>query len=236
MANRIVVPNDYLADYSRRFNASVTVVPEAEDTDRFTPRSSHRNSATLWIGWVGSPSTAKYLRLIEPALREVCRRYPQVVVRTIGGRFEADGVRTEYRDWSLSQEVENFHALDVGVMPLPLEEWSKGKSGCKLRQYMASGVPGVATRIGYNCELVEHGNTGFLVETQEEWIQALSRLIEDAELRNQISARARRSVVERFSIPVIGPQLVDVIEKTVVEKGTTSARRASFEIAHFQGP
>ena len=175
----------------------------------------HTQNDRIVIGWVGSPSTAKYLKLITPALQEICNRYPQVVVRTIGGKFSAEGVRTEFVPWTLEEEVTNFHRLDIGIMPLPLEEWSKGKSGCKLRQYMASGVPGVGTRIGYNCELVEEGVNGFLVESNEEWIDALDKLVVDHELRNRIATAARQSVVERFSIQVIGPQLKAAMEQAI---------------------
>ncbi len=215
MVDKTVVPNRYLADYAREFNDNVTVVAEAEDTNRFRPRGPHENDGQIVLGWVGSPSTAKYLKTISPALKTICKKYPHVLVRTIGGHYEAEGVRTENLNWTLDAEVENFQDLDIGIMPLPMEEWSKGKSGCKLRQYMASGVPGVATRIGYNCELVEDGESGFLVESHDEWVEACSKLIESAELRNTIAAKARRSVVDRFSIPVIGPQLKSAMETTI---------------------
>jgi glycosyltransferase involved in cell wall biosynthesis len=216
MVDQVIVPNDYLASYSRQFNPHVTVVAEAEDTDKFIPRSEHKNdSSKIIVGWVGSPSTVKYLNLVEPAMRQLCERFPYLVFRVIGGQFAAEGVRVDNVAWSLDKEVELFHGLDIGIMPLPLEEWSKGKSGCKLRQYMASGVPGVATRIGYNCELVEDGVTGFLVESQQEWIDALAKLIEQPELRNEIAARAREDVVRRFSIPVIGPQLKQALQDVV---------------------
>ena len=218
MVDRVVVPNDYLADYSRQLNDNVTVVAEAEDTERFTMRSLHQPTSNIVIGWIGSPSTAKYLKLITPALQEICRRHSGVTIRTVGGHYEADGVRVENLPWTFEREVQNFHELDIGIMPLPLEEWSKGKSGCKLRQYMASGVPGVGTRIGYNCELVEEGKTGFLVESQEEWIEALDQLIRDHELRNRIAVAARESVVARFSIPVIGPKLKSALQLTASEK------------------
>jgi len=217
MVDRVVVPNDYLGDYSKQLNENVTVVAEAEDTDRFTMRKPHEATDKIIIGWIGSPSTAKYLKEITPALQEICKRHPGVTIRTVGGHYEAEGVRVENMPWTFEKEVENFHALDIGIMPLPLEEWSKGKSGCKLRQYMASGVPGVATRIGYNCELVEEGKTGFLVETQDEWVEAFEKLINDHELRNQVAIAARQSVVERFSIPVIGPKLKAALELTVNE-------------------
>lgn len=210
MADHVVVPNSYLATYSRQFNSCVAIVPEAENTDRLTPRPPHSGEART-VGWVGSPSTAKYLSTITPALREVCRRFAGVVVRVIGGEYDAEGVRVESVPWSYSQECSLFHGLDIGLMPLPLEEWSRGKSGCKMRQYMASGVPGVATDIGYNRELVESGRTGFLVTSQDDWVEALSRLIENPELRNSIATTAREDVVDRFRISKVARQLAGVL-------------------------
>ena len=225
LASRVVVPNEYLATFAREFNSAVTVVPEAEDTEKLVPRKTHENGPQVVIGWVGSSSTAKYLTLIEDALRTVCERSPNVTLRVIGGRFEALGVRTELVDWNFERQVQQFHDLDIGIMPLPLEEWSKGKSGCKLRQYMAAGVPGVGTAIGYNLELVDHGRTGFLATTQDEWIECLSKLIKDAELRNTIAAAARRDVEQRFAIDVIGPQLEAAIRETVDEFKTAGRTR-----------
>ena len=224
LATRVVVPNEYLAEFARQFNPSVTVVAEAEDTERLIPRPPHENREKVVIGWVGSSSTAKYLTLIQEALRTVCNRFPQVVLRVIGGKFDSDGVRTEVLNWQFEREVQQFHDLDIGIMPLPLEEWSKGKSGCKLRQYMAAGVPGVGTAIGYNLELVEHGRTGLLATTQEEWVECLSRLVESAELRNAIAAAARQDVEQRFALNVIGPQLEAAIRETVED--FRSARQA----------
>lgn len=226
LASRVVVPNEFLADFAREFNSAVTVVPEAENTERLVPRTPHENGSKVVIGWVGSSSTAKYLTLIEEALRTVCDRFPDVVLRVIGGKFEAEGVRTELVDWNFDQEVQQFHDLDIGIMPLPLEEWSKGKSGCKLRQYMAAGVPGVGTAIGYNLELVEHGHTGFLATTQDEWVDCLSTLIERPEFRNAIADAARRDVEQRFSINVIGPKLEAAIRETVDEFRVAPAETA----------
>ncbi|NQV23242.1 MAG: glycosyltransferase family 4 protein [Rhodopirellula sp.] len=217
MASRVVVPNEYLANFAREFNANVTVVPEAEDTERLIPRKPHENGSKLVIGWVGSSSTAKYLTLIEEALRTVCDRFSNVILRVIGGQFAARGVRTELVDWKFEREIQQFHNLDIGIMPLPLEEWSKGKSGCKLRQYMAAGVPGVGTAIGYNLELIDHGRTGFLATTQDEWVECLTKLIESAALRNRVAQAARRDVEQRFALNVIGPQLESAIRETVNE-------------------
>ena len=217
LASRVVVPNDYLATYSRTFHDRVTVVAEAENCERLVPRPPHTGQAKV-IGWVGSPSAAAYLHEITPALQEISRRYPDVVLRVIGGRYEADGVRVEQQPWVYENEREQFHGLDIGLMPLPMEEWSKGKSGCKMRQYMASGVPGVASRIGYNCELVEHNTTGLLCGTSDEWIDALDALVTQPDLRNRIADAARPSVVERFSIPRIAADLARVLRQTHAEQ------------------
>ena len=218
LASRVVVPNEYLAAYSRQFHDRVSVVAEAENTDRLTPRPPHEGKARV-IGWVGSPSAAAYLNECGPALAEICRRHPDVRLRVIGGQFAFPGVRVEEVPWRYEKEREQFHGLDVGLMPLPMEEWSRGKSGCKLRQYMASGVPGVATKIGYNEELVEHGRTGFLCETTDDWVAALDRLVTDADLRNRIAGAARPSVVERFAIPVIAERLAEVLRDVHAKAG-----------------
>lgn len=224
LADQIIVPNSYLADYSRQFNANVTVVPEAEDTDRLVPRGPHENREKIVIGWVGSSSTVKYLKLITPALQEICRKYPQVVLRVIGGHYEAVNVRVEHVEWSMSKEVKLFHGLDIGIMPLPLEEWSKGKSGCKLRQYMSTGVPGVATDIGYNQELVQNCETGILVKSTQEWVSALSQLIESPHLRNQLAQLARTSVESRFGIPIVGSQLLSALHNVVQSRHICTKR------------
>ena len=212
LASQVVVPNEYLAEYSRQFHDRVSVVAEAENCERLTPRPPHAGKARV-IGWVGSPSAAVYLNECGPALAEICRRHPDVVLRVIGGQFEYPGVRVEHVPWVYENEREQFHGLDIGLMPLPMEEWSRGKSGCKLRQYMASGVPGVATRIGYNVELVEDGVTGFLCESTDDWVDTLDRLVEDSDLRNRIADAARPSVVERFAIPPIARRLADVLRE-----------------------
>ncbi len=214
LADRVLVPNKFLAEFATQHNSRVSILPEAEDTQRLSPRTEHVNGGKIVIGWIGSESTAKYLSLITPALTEICRRYPRVVLRVIGGQYAAAGVRTEQVEWSLKKETERFHELDIGIMPLPFEEWSRGKSGCKMRQYMATGVPGVATNIGYNQELVQHNQTGLLVNTNADWVNALSTLIDSPELRNRIARAARLSVVERFSHDVIGPKLAAILSET----------------------
>lgn len=206
LADGVIVPNDFLREHSLRYNQCVLKVPEAEDTERLRPRGPHRNDGDVIVGWVGSPSTASYLDLIEPALRRICSDYPQVRCRFIGGNWTAPGIRSEYVPWTLEREVENLQSLDIGLMPLTDTDWSRGKSGCKLRQYMSVGVPSVASRVGYNCELVLDRSHGLLVSnTEDEWYDALAELIESSDQRNRIACAARQRVEEEFTIEKIGP-------------------------------
>jgi glycosyltransferase involved in cell wall biosynthesis len=210
----VLAGNDYLRDQAAQYCKDARTFLVAEDTCRVTKRPSHRQTERPVLGWLGSTSTEKYLHLIAPALREVARRYPGMILRVVGGgRFHCDAVTVEHHEWSLESEVSLLHNFDIGLMPLPLEEWSRGKSGGKARTYMAAGLPAVCTRIGFNGQLIQDGKTGFLVETMEEWTSALVRLIENMELRQRIGDAARREVEERYSLERLGPEFVKILRE-----------------------
>jgi glycosyltransferase involved in cell wall biosynthesis len=119
-----------------------------------------------------------------------------------GGDFAMAGVPWQVMDWSLDGELAALRRYDIGLMPLPMETWARGKSGGKARTYMAAGVVPVCSAIGYNLELIQHGHTGFLCVTQGEWREAIIRLVEDAALRQRVAEAARADVERRFS-PVL---------------------------------
>ncbi|MEW9920332.1 glycosyltransferase family 4 protein [Marimonas sp. MJW-29] len=196
----VVAGNDWLRDKAIEAGGKSMTVEVAEDTDRFRMRPSHTNADEVVIGWLGSKSTVKYLRLIEPVLARISERYPDVRFEIVGGgEFELPGLPVTHTDWSLDGEVDALHRFSIGLMPLPLEEWSRGKSGGKARTYMAAGVPAVCTAVGYNLELIKHGETGFLCTSDREWEEALSKLLEDPKLRQRVAEAARRDVEVRFS-------------------------------------
>jgi len=196
----VVAGNDWLRDKAIDAGGTAVTVEVAEDTDRICMRPTHTSSDEIVIGWLGSNSTVKYLRLIEPVLRRISERYPHVRFEIVGGgEFDLPGVPVTHTNWSLDGELEALHRFSIGLMPLPLEEWSRGKSGGKARTYMAAGVPAVCTAIGYNLELIKHGETGFLCTSDSEWEEVLSNLIEDPNLRQRVAEAARREVEERFS-------------------------------------
>jgi glycosyltransferase involved in cell wall biosynthesis len=210
----VLAGNDWLRDQAAQHCSEVRTFEVAENLDRYTQRAMQEDSDSVTIGWLGSPSTEKYLKLIEPALKVVCHKYPGTSLKVIGGGvFKPEHVPVEHIEWSMDTEVAHLHTFDIGIMPLPLEEWSKGKSGGKARTYMAVGFPVVATGIGYNCELIEDGETGFLVTEKGEWIDALSRLIEDVALRQRVGDAARQYVAEHFALTKLGPQFAEILRE-----------------------
>jgi glycosyltransferase involved in cell wall biosynthesis len=212
-AHLVTAGNAYLADYARRARAKrVEVIPTVIDLERYPqPPAAQTPNATFTIGWIGSPATAKYLQAIAPALAEVCAG-GRGRVRLIGsGPIDLPGVPVEVLLWDEATEVITMQQFDVGIMPLPDEPWERGKCGFKLIQYMACGRPVLASPVGVNCQIVEHGVNGFLTNTTEEWVLALDTLLNDAGLRQRMGHAGRKKVEESYSLQVTGPKLADLI-------------------------
>jgi glycosyltransferase involved in cell wall biosynthesis len=199
----VMAGNRYLRDKALEHAPRSEVFEVAEDADRIKPHPPHKNENGVVIGWLGSKTTAKYLLLVESVLREIADEYPDVRFEVMGaGELDLTGLQITQLDWSLKGELEALARFDIGIMPLPMEEWSEGKSGGKARTYMVAGVVPIVADIGYNRELIQDGKTGFLCETAEDWKSAICRAIEDAALRQRIGEAARKDVIDRF--PVAG--------------------------------
>jgi glycosyltransferase involved in cell wall biosynthesis len=215
--DQVIAGNEFLATYARRFNRSVHVIPTSIDVDLFVPRAESPPtgvpaSAPITVGWIGTPTTASYLTPLAPVLRALAAEHGfefHVAGSTTALAFE--GVLTRNRQWSLDREVELFNQCDIGVYPLPDDDWARGKCGFKAIQFMSCGVPVVASAVGVNREIVQDGVNGFLASTPEEWRQKLSALMGDADLRRRIGAAGRRTIQERYSLQVNGPRVAAVI-------------------------
>lgn len=196
----VVAGNDWLRDKALDHGVEAVTVEVAEDTQRIQMHEPHRNDSPITIGWLGSRSTVKYLNSIAPVLRKISSEYSNLVFELVGGgKYFMDGVPWQVSEWSLDGELDALARFDVGLMPLPEEPWSKGKSGGKARTYMAAGVVPVCTGYGYNLELITDKETGYLCNSDSDWYTALSSLIESAELRQRIAVKARSEVELRFS-------------------------------------
>ena len=216
----VVAGNDWLRDAAVAHGGHGVTVEVAEDTARIPMHAPHTNDRPVTIGWLGSPSTVKYLNFIAPVLQEIAKRYPQVRFEVMGGGdFSMDGVPWKLYDWSLEGELAALARFDIGLMPLPMEDWAKGKSGGKARTYMAAGIVPVCAAIGYNLELIREGETGFLCTSDDDWRTAIVRLIEDGALRQRVASAARRDVEQRFAPARQAAALQDVFKTTLQRRG-----------------
>lgn len=215
LSARVFAGNRYLADYARRYNGNVNTVPCTIDTDEYVPRrfvGSEERHPAVTIGWTGSYSTVQHLDTLRDALIRL-RRHERFRLDVIGApAYRLDGIPVMARAWRAESEARDLHHFDIGVMPLPDDNWSRGKCGLKLLQYMAAGVPAVASPIGVNAEIIDDGVNGFLASTPDEWVEKLGLLVRDAALRQRIGLAGRRTVEERYSARVWVPEVRRMLE------------------------
>jgi L-malate glycosyltransferase len=135
--------------------------------------------------------------------------------------YRAEGIDLKVVQWSADREVQDLQEIDIGIYPLPMDEdWVLGKSGLKALQYMAVGVPTVATNVGSTPIVVNHERDGLLVETEDQWLEALEQLIDDSELRRRLGANGRRKVVENYSIQAVCQKYLNIFD-TIVKQART---------------
>jgi glycosyltransferase involved in cell wall biosynthesis len=219
VARTVVAGNDYLARRARQAGARhVEVVPTAIDLDRYRDLPAAPPSDAMRIGWIGIPLNAHYLTIVEPALRAVAAK-AGIALHVVGAPVppELAGVPAESFRWSEDSEIARIAAFDIGIMPLHDTPWERGKCAYKLLQVMAAGKPVVASPVGANAQVVQHGVNGFLANTTGEWTQALLTLAADPELRRGMGAEARRTVEERYSAAAIGPRLAAILSRAAQE-------------------
>jgi L-malate glycosyltransferase len=219
LSKHVITCNEYLADYAAKYNKNITVIHTSVDTEKFKPEIKE-GDRTVTIGWIGSHTTTKYLE----GLRDVFRRlslkhqFKLKIIGAAGREMRIAGIEVINKDWNLEDEIEEFRSLDIGVYPLPDNEWTSGKTGFKTIQYMSVGIPSVVSDAKPNRVMVEDGINGFLVRTDDEWVARLSGLIEDPALRKKIGGAGRRTVVARYSLEVNAPKTFEIIRKVHTEK------------------
>ena len=173
------------------------------------------HNRSLTIGWIGTPTTAKFLLGIADAFKEIVKVYGARIVAVGANPQPFQGLPVEVRPWQEKTEVAEIQDFDVGLMPLPDEPYERGKCGYKLIQYMACGKPAVASPVGANTEIVRHGENGFLATTTDEWIDALSRLIEDPNLRFRMGQAGRSMVESEYSLQMQAPRLEGMLRSVI---------------------
>lgn len=222
IADHVITCNEYLAVYASKYNKNVTVIPTSVNTEKFTPKIKEA-AGDITIGWIGSYSTGRYLEELRSVFYCLAKQY-KFVLKIIGAGevgIESQGINLIKLDWSLADEIQQFQSLDIGVYPLPDNEWTRGKTGFKTIQYMSVGIPCVVSNVGTNRCIVQDGVNGYLAKTEEDWVEKISKLIEDAELRKKIGLAGRRTVEEKFSLKVNALKNLEII-KNLSKKGVLS--------------
>ncbi|MBG1233236.1 glycosyltransferase family 4 protein [Aestuariivirga litoralis] len=206
-ASLVVAGNDYLASYARQFCDNVAVIPTVIDADEYQLDLS-RQPERKTIGWIGSPSTWNFVKQKLDVLENACAAH-DATLKVVGAGAQADGIDFICNArWRESEEVADIQAMHVGIMPLDDSPFARGKCGYKLIQYMACGLPVVASPVGVNRSIVEHGVNGFLAETPQEWRDALGTILKDRALAKRMGAAGRKKVAREYSVQVTGPRLV----------------------------
>jgi len=201
MSDMVFAGNSYLQDYALQFNPNSKRVPTVVDTDNYHP-SNKTPKNRICIGWSGSFSTTPYFDLAVPALLRIKEKYgDKVYFKLIGdASYQNEALGIQGIAWSPETEVQELAEIDIGIMPLPNDEWTKGKCALKGLLYMSMEQATVLSNVGVNGEVVEDGVNGFLADTEEEWVKKLSLLIEDEALRQRISKAGRQTVLEKYSV------------------------------------
>ena len=211
-AEIVTAGNAYLADYARSFCPRVEIVPTVVDLNAYSRRPKPFSASVLTIGWIGTPSTwIEYMAPIMPLMIKEAEAAGARIAAVGAGRAAAAHPFLDNLQWTEETEVARIHAMDIGIMPLTDTPWARGKCGYKLIQYMACGIPVIASPVGVNTEIVEHGVNGFLASSDAEWAEALQTLLRDANLRARMGEAGRRKVEREYSLQVWGPRVAQML-------------------------
>lgn len=211
-AKLVSAGNRYLAARALSAGAkNVEVLPTVVDVERYQVRFEPQPEV-ITIGWIGSPSTQRYLELVLGAISDLHRGGAPIRLLVVGGKLEGyDQLPVVNVPWAEANEVGVIQTFDVGIMPLLDSPWEQGKCGYKLIQYMACGKPVVASAVGVNRDIVEHGINGFLATTEGEWSGFLLQLIKNPLLRRKMGKKGREKVEREYSLQVTAAKVLDYL-------------------------
>lgn len=214
-ADHVIVCTPKLEEFALKFNSKVTDISSTIDTDIYIPVNNYSNNKRIVLGWSGSHSTSKYLYLLEDILKKIYQNTSFSLLVIGDSKFNIQGIPIEAHEWSAVNEVELLQRIDIGLYPLPDEEWVYGKSGLKALQYMALGIPTIATKIGANYRIIDDGKSGFLVKSDKDWTEKIELLIRDAKLRQKLGSEGRKKVEQFYSIKANAPTYLKVLDNLI---------------------
>ena len=199
-AYKVSCGNEYLCNYAKQFNSNVVYNPTCVDTEKRHNIISNHNVSKITIGWTGTFSTLKYLDIVIPSLKKLQEKYDFNIKIICNQKPLFDLSNLIYVEWTERNEVAELASCQIGLMPLTSDEWSEGKCGFKLIQYLSLGIPAVSSPVGVNKEIIEHGKNGFLCTSDEQWYNAIEKLIIDGGLRQKMGEEGRKKIINEYSM------------------------------------
>lgn len=215
-SDAVIAGNQHLFEYASRYHSRVVVIPTSIDTSQLPSQPNFERNRKCVIGWIGSHTTEKYIQGLR-AVFETLSGKCSFMVKIVGAnkQFPVNGTEVVHYPWRLNGEMEEFRSCDIGVYPLWDDEWARGKCGFKAIQFMAAGIPVVASAVGMNREIIQDGINGFLATSEAEWCDKLRLLIEDPFLRRKIGLAGRETVERQYSLEGNAPKLLEVLNLTL---------------------
>lgn len=216
-SDKIFAGNDYLANHALKFNKNVVIIPTTIDTDIYKPNYSISKEKII-IGWSGSTSTIEHFQFAIPALEMLKAKFgTKIEILVIGdSSYKNSDLGIIGRPWTLETELKDLQSIDIGIMPLPDNEWTWGKCGLKGLQYMSLEIPTVMSPVGVNKIIINDGKNGFLADDVTEWVSKISLLIEDSDLRIRIGQEGRKTIINNFSVLSQQKRYLDQFKSLVV--------------------
>ncbi|WP_180773218.1 glycosyltransferase [Thermoanaerobacterium thermosaccharolyticum] len=215
----VICGNKNLADVFEKWNNRIYIVPTAVDTRKYVPSiSKKKRKEKITIGWIGTSGGFKYLYKIERALKDLLERNKNVELLIVSDNKPKFNLMDEYRYvmWNDKTEVENFQNVDIGLMPLIDDEWSRGKCSYKMLLYMSCGSPVVVSPIGMNQEVLDKASIGFGARNYySDWIDSIEYLIKNETMRIEMGKRGRQVVEENYSLDFLSKKMSEIIIKTL---------------------
>ncbi len=197
---KISAGNSYLAAFASQFNSNVTIIPTVVDTENVHNRIQQQSVMQPALGWTGSFSTLKYIDIIVPVLQRLQDKYNFVFIVIADKDPFLPLKNYQFIKWRKITEAEDLLRIHIGLMPLYDDVFSRGKCGFKAIQYMSMGIPAVVSPVGVNSKIVDDGSNGFLCDSEQDWYEKLSLLIENSGIRKQFGLDARKKIESDYSV------------------------------------
>lgn len=200
LSKLVFAGNQYLANYALQFNSHVLIIPTTIDLNYH--QKTKKSNYQICIGWTGSKTTIPHFELITPILLELKTKYgDQLCFKVIGDEdYLNEDLNIKGVKWSLATEIDELNSIDIGIMPLPEDEWTKGKCGFKGLQYMSLSIATILSPVGVNTEIIEDGVNGYLAQSHKEWIDKISKLIDSKTLRDSFGEKGYETIQKKYSV------------------------------------